>query len=109
MSLLIAVNWRHRSSQFCQVRLFSNFKITVNPQLIVKRRAIPIKEKIFKTLQVGRAWSQIDFTHAFKQYEVDKKSRDALLLLNMGCMDTGNRLGAWLLVQQSVRTFRRLE
>lgn len=37
-----------------QVRLCGNFKLTVNPQLVIKRHPIPIKEKIFKTLQVGK-------------------------------------------------------
>lgn len=50
-----------------EVRLCGNFKLTVNPQLVVKRHPIPIKEKIFKTLQVGKEWSQLDLSHAFTQ------------------------------------------
>ena len=48
-----------------QVRLCGNFKVTVNPHLVIKKHPIPIKENIFKTLQVGQAWSQINLTHAF--------------------------------------------
>ena len=51
-----------------QVRLCGNFKVTVNPHLVIKIHPIPIKEKIFKTLQVGQAWSQIDLTNAFMQF-----------------------------------------
>lgn len=64
-----------------RVRLCGNFKVTVNPQLVIKRHPIPIKEKIFKTLQVGKSWSQIDLTHAFMQFELDERSRDALTII----------------------------
>ncbi|XP_046744305.1 uncharacterized protein K02A2.6-like [Diprion similis] len=64
-----------------QVRLCGNFKVTVNPNLVIKKHPIPIKEKIFKTLQVGQAWSQIDLTHAFMQFEVDEGSRDPLTII----------------------------
>lgn len=63
-----------------KVRLCGNFKLTVNPNLIIKRHPTPIKEKIFKTLQVGSRWSQIDLAHAFMQFEVDEESRDALTI-----------------------------
>lgn len=64
-----------------QVRLCGNFKLTVNPQLIIKRHPIPIKEKIFKTLQVGKEWSQLDLSHAFMQFRVDDESKEALTII----------------------------
>ena len=64
-----------------QVRLCGNFKVTVNPHVVVKKHPIPIKEKIFKTLQVGQAWSQLDLKHAFMQFEIDEDSRDPLTII----------------------------
>ena len=64
-----------------QVRLYGNFKVTVNPHLVIKKHPIPIKEKIFKTLQIGRAWSQIDFTYAFMQFLEHEDSRNPLTII----------------------------
>lgn len=63
------------------VRLCGNFKLTVNPQIIVKRYPLPLKEKVFQTLQVGTKWSQIDLKHAFMQFEVAEDCRDPLTII----------------------------
>ncbi|XP_044760826.1 uncharacterized protein K02A2.6-like isoform X2 [Coccinella septempunctata] len=63
------------------VRLCGNFKITVNPQLIIKQHPIPLKEKVFQTLKVGKKWSQIDLKHAFMQFEIAEESRDPLTII----------------------------
>ena len=64
-----------------EVRLCCNFKVTVNPQLVIKRHPIPIKETNFKTMQLGQVWSQIDLKHAFMQFLIDEKSREALTII----------------------------
>ena len=64
-----------------EVRLCGNFKLTVNPNLIVKRHPVPTKEQIFHILGVGQKWSQIDLKHAFMQFTVDESSRDALTII----------------------------
>lgn len=64
-----------------EVRICGNSKLTVNPQLIIKRHPIPLKEKIFNTLRVGEKWSQIDLTHAFMQLSLDDESREALTII----------------------------
>ncbi|XP_045466783.1 uncharacterized protein K02A2.6-like [Harmonia axyridis] len=63
------------------VRLCGNFKLTVNPQIIVKRYPLPLKEKVFQTLKVGTKWSQIDLKHAFMQFEVAENCRDPLTII----------------------------
>lgn len=64
-----------------EVRICGNFKLTVNPQLIIKRHPIPLKEKIFNTLRVGKKWSQIDLTHAFMQLSLDDESKEAATII----------------------------
>ena len=63
------------------VRLCGNFKLTVNPYLIIKRQPIPTKEEIFSKLQIGKKWSQLDLRHAFMQLSVEEESRDALTII----------------------------
>ncbi|XP_011687071.1 PREDICTED: uncharacterized protein K02A2.6-like [Wasmannia auropunctata] len=63
------------------VRICGNFKVTVNPQLVIKRHPIPLKEKIFNTLRIGNKWSQVDLRHAFMQLVVDNESREALTII----------------------------
>ncbi|XP_046737570.1 uncharacterized protein K02A2.6-like [Diprion similis] len=76
-----------------EVRICGNFKLTVNPQLIIKRHPIPLKEKIFNTLQVGHKWSQIDLKHAFMQFELDDESKDALTIITHEGLHRYTRLG----------------
>ena len=63
------------------IRICGNFKLTVNPFLVVKRQPMPTKQEIFAKLQVGKKWSQIDLSHAFMQFSVDHESRDALTII----------------------------
>lgn len=63
------------------MRICGNFKLTVNRQLMIKRHPSLLKEKIFKTLQVGTKWSLIDLAHAFMQFKVDDETSEALAII----------------------------
>lgn len=76
-----------------EVRICGNFKLTVNPQLVIKRHPIPLKEKIFNTLRVGQRWSQIDLKHEFMQFELDDESREALTIITHEGLHRYTKLG----------------
>lgn len=63
------------------VRICGNFKLTVNPWLVINRHPLPTINDIFGMLQGGHKISQIDLTHAYMQIPVHPDSRDALTII----------------------------
>ncbi|XP_046398236.1 uncharacterized protein LOC124165041 [Ischnura elegans] len=49
------------------IRICGDFKITVNPQLLVERYPLPRVEELFSKLQGGQMFSTIDLSQAFQQ------------------------------------------
>ncbi|XP_011859295.1 PREDICTED: uncharacterized protein K02A2.6-like [Vollenhovia emeryi] len=62
------------------VRICSDFKLTVNPFLVVDKYPLPLIDEIFNSLQGGITFSQIDLSHAYMQIVVEEKSRELLTI-----------------------------
>ena len=63
------------------LRLCGNFKLTVNPQLVINRHPLPTINEIFGKLQGGKKITEIDLTHAYMQVPVHPDSRDILTII----------------------------
>lgn len=63
------------------VRICSNFKLTVNPWLVMDRHPLPLIDEIFMALRKGKKLSQVDLKHAYMQIPVDKSSQDYLNII----------------------------
>lgn len=64
-----------------EVRVCGNFKLTVNPCLVMDRHPLPLIDEIFLALRGGEKFSQIDLQHAYMQIPVDEKSQDYLTII----------------------------
>ncbi|XP_037930007.1 uncharacterized protein K02A2.6-like [Teleopsis dalmanni] len=58
-----------------QVRICGDFKVTVNPVLIVDKYPLPRIEELFAKLQGGDEFTKLDLTMAYQQMELDEDSR----------------------------------
>ncbi|KMQ85654.1 hypothetical protein RF55_15657 [Lasius niger] len=63
------------------VRICGDFKLTVNPCLVIDRHPLPLIDEIFANLQGGKTFSQLDLAHAYMQVNVDEASRDCLTII----------------------------
>ncbi|XP_011867907.1 PREDICTED: uncharacterized protein K02A2.6-like [Vollenhovia emeryi] len=63
------------------VRICGNFKLTINPYLVIDRHPIPLVDEIFAALSGGTKFSQIDLEHAYMQIPVEESSRDYLTIV----------------------------
>ncbi|XP_018403221.1 PREDICTED: uncharacterized protein LOC108780125 [Cyphomyrmex costatus] len=63
------------------IRICGNFKLTVNPQLVIDRHPIPLIDEIFSAMGKGKTFSQIDLEHAYMQIPVDEASRNYLTII----------------------------
>lgn len=63
------------------VRICGNFKLTLNPCLVIDKYPLPLIDEIFAGLQGGETFSQIDLSHAYMQILVDEKSREYLTIV----------------------------
>lgn len=63
------------------VRICGDFKVTVNPSIIVDKHPLPLIDEIFSRLQGGQKFSQIDLSHAYMQIPVEEKSRECLTII----------------------------
>ena len=58
-----------------QIRLCGDYKITLNPNLIVDRHPIPRPSDLLAKLEKGKVFSKIDLAHAYQQMELDENSK----------------------------------
>ncbi|XP_011883635.1 PREDICTED: uncharacterized protein K02A2.6-like [Vollenhovia emeryi] len=63
------------------VRICGNFKLTINPYVVIDRHPIPLIDEIFAALSGGTKFSQIDLEHAYMQIPVEESSRDYLTIV----------------------------
>lgn len=63
-----------------KVRICGDFKLTINPFMIINKYPLHQIDDIFATLQGGELFSQLDLSHAYMQFAVDKKSRELLTI-----------------------------
>ncbi|XP_017881808.1 uncharacterized protein K02A2.6-like, partial [Ceratina calcarata] len=64
-----------------KVRLAGNFKLTVNPYIVMNKYPLPLFDEIFAVLQGGEEFSEIDLAHAYMQLAVERQSRDCLTII----------------------------
>ncbi|XP_055910903.1 uncharacterized protein K02A2.6-like [Eupeodes corollae] len=63
-----------------QIRLCGDYKVTINPCLIVDEHPLPTIEELFASISGGNKFSKIDLTKAYLQLEVNEECRDYLTL-----------------------------
>ncbi|XP_062713385.1 uncharacterized protein K02A2.6-like [Aedes albopictus] len=63
-----------------RVRLCGDYKITVNPNLVVDEHPLPTMEELFANVAGGDKFSKIDLTQAYLQLEVEEEDREVLTL-----------------------------
>ena len=63
-----------------QLRLCGDYKITVNPALLIDKYPLPKPQDIFASLAGGQRYSKLDLRQAYLQCEVDEASKEVLTL-----------------------------
>ncbi|XP_055589292.1 uncharacterized protein K02A2.6-like [Uranotaenia lowii] len=63
-----------------RVRLCGDYKITLNPNLLVDDHPLPTVEELFATVAGGQRFSKIDLSQAYLQLEVRREDRELLTL-----------------------------
>lgn len=63
-----------------RVRICGDYKITVNPNLIVDEHPLPTIDELFANMSGGQKFSKIDLTQAYLQMEVEEDNRELLTL-----------------------------
>lgn len=94
------------------IRICGIYKITVNPQLVINKYPIPRVADLINKLEKGKVFSKLDLAYAYKQVELDDKSKD-LTVISRGLFKY-NRLSfgiasALSLFQNLMETFKEFE
>ncbi|XP_058828320.1 uncharacterized protein K02A2.6-like [Topomyia yanbarensis] len=63
-----------------KVRLCGDYKVTVNPNLVVDGHPLPTIEELFANVAGGEKFTKIDLTQAYLQLEVEEGDREVLTL-----------------------------
>ena len=64
-----------------KVRIYGDYKLTINPQLHVDQHPIPRIDKLFAKLQGGQYFSKLDMSDSYSQVDVDDAT-DKLSVVN---------------------------
>lgn len=59
-----------------EIRICGDYKVTVNPQLVVEQYPLPRIEELFAKLHGGKEFSKIDLSMAYQQLVLDSESRE---------------------------------
>ena len=62
------------------IRIYGDYKVTINPQLEVDQYPLPKPDAIFSTLSEGKWFSKIDLTHAYQQLKLSPTSRELVTI-----------------------------
>lgn len=63
-----------------KVRLCGDYKVTVNPNLVVDDHPLPTIEELFANVAGGEKFTKIDLTQAYLQLEVEEGDQEVLTL-----------------------------
>ncbi|XP_029156062.1 uncharacterized protein K02A2.6-like [Nylanderia fulva] len=63
------------------IRLCGNFKLTLNPFLIMDKYPLHTIDEIFSSLQGGALFSELDLKHAYMQFPVAEECRQYLTII----------------------------
>ncbi|XP_015510621.2 uncharacterized protein K02A2.6-like [Neodiprion lecontei] len=86
-------------------RIVGNYKVTVNPFIIIDHFPMPRIEEIFSILAGGIAYSVIDFSEAFLQMPVDEKSQEIMTIVTH--IGLYKRLRLWYGIATGPGSFQR--
>lgn len=62
------------------IQLCADYSVTLNPNLVVPQHPLPRLEEIFESLNGGRQFSKVDFSHAYLQMKVSEESQKLLTI-----------------------------
>ncbi len=74
------------------IRICGDFKVTINPVLLVDQYPQPRREELFASLAGGQLFSKIDLASAYLQMEVEDSSKPYLTINTHKGLFTFNRL-----------------
>ena len=57
------------------VRLYGDYKVTVNPVLEIPEHPLPKPKELFNKLNGGKKFTKLDLSHAYQQVLLDEKSK----------------------------------
>ena len=63
------------------VRLYGDFKVTINPNVIPEHYLLPNAEDMFVSLNGGKVLIKIDLTRAYQQLQINEASKQYLTTL----------------------------
>ncbi|XP_014214167.1 uncharacterized protein K02A2.6-like [Copidosoma floridanum] len=75
-----------------QIRLCGDYKISLNPHLIVDRHPIPRVADLLANLEGGKLFSKLDLAHAYQQIELDEESKNLTTITTHKGLYKYNRL-----------------
>uniref|UniRef100_A0A0A9X8H3 RNA-directed DNA polymerase n=2 Tax=Lygus hesperus TaxID=30085 RepID=A0A0A9X8H3_LYGHE len=63
-----------------QIRICGDYKITINPNLIIDQHPLPKIETLFQKVQGSNIFAKLDLSQAYQQMELDEESRDLVTI-----------------------------
>ncbi len=73
-------------------RMCGDYKVTVNPHVMVDKYRLPKTEDIFATLAGGQKFTKLDLAYAYNQLELDEESKKMLTINTHNGLYQPNRL-----------------
>ena len=62
------------------LRICGDYRVTVNPLLVVDQHPLPKPEELFSSLSGGQKFSKIDLSHAYQQMVLEEDSRKYVVI-----------------------------
>ena len=62
------------------VRLFGDYKVTINPHLKMDSHPLPRAEELFSKLAGGEKFTKLDISHAYQQMALEESSKELVTI-----------------------------
>ena len=63
-----------------KVRICGDFKVTINPQILIDQHPIPTIEELLVRLNNGEKFTKLDLSDAYLQVELDEQSKNLVII-----------------------------